>query len=100
MADEEPSMAKAAQRRAGADTLFSAEWFDDNDDFTGKKPEGLRQAASIPPTPMQSVAKEEPAPKSGMPVAAIVVGLALFLMLGGCGIGVVGAGLAYMFGVV
>jgi len=107
---DEKNMPKAAQRKGGADTLFSAEWFDDNDEFTGTKPSGARENVSIPsttPTPPVAAApkaaepvKAEAPQASGPPMVLIVVVLAVVFLGGGCALGALGAGLAFAFGAV
>ncbi len=102
---DEKNMPKAAQRKGGADTLFSAEWFDDNDEFTGTKPGGAREKVSIPsttPSPAVSAApRAAEAPKaSGPSTVLIVVVLGVVFLGGGCALGALGAGLAFAFGAV
>lgn len=109
MADE-PEMPKVARRRAGADTLFSAEWFDDNDEFTGTKPDGLPPSEAADPVPGPSAsapvlvrpadAGAEAAAKSGPPMLAIVAVLAVVFLGGGCLFGAGLAGGAYALGLV
>jgi len=100
MADE-TNMPKVARRKGGADTLFSAEWFDDNDEFTGTKPEGevegVRENVQIP-----SAAPAEPVEKEagGPPMVLVAAGLAVVFLGGGCVLGAVAAGAAFALGLV
>ena len=98
MADE-TNMPKVARRKGGADTLFSAEWFDDNDEFTGTKPDGggARENVSIPSS---SPAPPEEKEASGPPMVLIAVGLAVVFLGGGCVLGAVAAGVVFALGLV
>ena len=102
---EDKKMPEVAQRRGGADTLFSAEWFDDNDEFTGTKPDqGAREQVAIPSSAPSSAPSYAPKPeaetRSGPPVALIVGLLAVLFLGGGCLVGAVGAGAAFALGLV
>jgi hypothetical protein len=106
MADEK-NMPDVARRRGGADTLFSAEWFDDNDEFTGTKPEGARENVAIPSgtsapaeAPAVAAAVAEKPASSGPPMVLVVAGLAVVFLGGGCAVGAVGAGAAFALGLV
>ena len=102
MADD-TKMPEVARRRGGADTLFSAEWFDDNDEFTGAKPEGVREKVSIPSGGAEAPVVppvEEPPAATGPSMGVLIGGLAVLFFGGGCLLGVVAAGAAYAFGLI
>ncbi len=101
---DEKKIPEVAKRRGGADTLFSAEWFDENDDFGGKKAEpqeAVREQVSIPAgggdRDLGSSVDEAPA-RSGPSMGLVVVGLAVLFLGGGCLIGAIGGGGVFALG--
>ena len=95
MADDQ-KMPEVARRKGGADTLFSAAWFDDNDDFTGKRPAGDGESAA-PDGSEAADASQSPA-SSGPPLGLILGGLAVLALFGGCSVGGLAAALYLVLG--
>lgn len=120
---DDPSMPDVARRKAGKDTLFSADWFDAEDDFgkghdknvddetaeAAPKPapapapaaptEGIPgpAASSPPPAPKKKLSAPLPAERSG-PSPLLIVGVLLIgLILGGGLVAIAGLVAIYLF---
>jgi hypothetical protein len=107
---EKEGMPKEARRRGGADTLFSAAWFDDEDDFAkaagkGATPAGAPEGpgvvvAKVAPKPAEAptVAEPDEAPSRGPSMALLAIGGLVVVMGLGCLLSVVAAGAAFGLG--
>jgi hypothetical protein len=109
MSDEsEPQMPEVARRKGAKDTLFSADWYDDDDDF-GKMGGGdAEPPASSGPAKFTPEAKAAPKKGISAPVDApaeggsnrtmLIVGvLVVGVVLGGGLVGVAGVAALYLF---
>lgn len=95
MADDQ--MPREARRKGGADTLFSAEWFDDADDFA-KEAKGEAPAKSPAVAPAKAAPQPAEAPSAGPSKALIGLVLLVVFLGGGCLASVLMVGGAYALG--
>ncbi len=115
---DEPEMPEVARRKGAKDTLFSADWYDDDDEFGGvagevakakadaKSSSGQKEATFEPKaeaapkaesTPKKRLSKPVEEESGSSPILLIVGVLAVGLLLGGGLVAVAGGIAVYLF---